>query len=181
VRVRIPAPYELFNNPTGTLDGTTGEVVIYVASIPTNGVQEYPVVVRVNPEYRDSELITFLAGMIYTQSGTAGLTGSAQDVVDTGMLTDGELQLSTNSPQPPDWLKIRMNLGLAGEVTLKIYNSAGEQVRTLLDRYQGSEREVILRTWDGKNRYGETVSSGVYIIEAIMPHTTRIAKVIVLH
>jgi hypothetical protein len=119
--------------------------------------------------------------MVYDQAGTSGIPGSAQDVVDTGELGDGELQLSTNVPSPPEWLWMRVTLGRPGDVTLRIYNSAGELVRKILDKYHGSEEEVIDRYWNGKNEAGETVSAGVYVIYAIMPHTTKTAKVIVLH
>jgi hypothetical protein len=181
VDVLIPEPYGLFHNQTGTWDEAARTVSFWVAQVPSEEAREYQIVVRVDPEYEGEEDVAFTADMVYDQDGAVGLTGSAQTVVRTGSLGDGELQLSTNAPSPPEWLWIRVNMGRPGDVTLRIYNSAGELVRVILDKYAGSEREVILRYWDGKNQAGDTVAAGVYILHAIMPHTTKIAKILVLH
>jgi uncharacterized repeat protein (TIGR01451 family) len=181
VDVEIPSPYDPYNNQTGTYDGASRTVSFWVEEVPAGGVERYVIVVRVASWYAERSDVTFTADITYDQNGYTSIPDSAQDVVDTGSLGDGELQLSTNTPGPPDWLTVRMSLGQPGNVTLKVYNSAGELVRILMDKYPGSEREVLYRTWDGKNMHGETVSAGVYVLHAIMPHTSRIAKVVVLH
>jgi flagellar hook assembly protein FlgD len=70
-------------------------------------------------------------------------------------------------------------LSQEGVCSLKIYNSAGELVRTLLDerRQFGIYQEV---PWDGKNMEGEEVASGVYVIYYTTRYATRTARVIVL-
>ena len=45
-------------------------------------------------------------------------------------------------------------------VSLKVYNAAGQLVRTLIDEVQAPE-EVKPVEWDGANNAGPTVSSGV--------------------
>jgi uncharacterized repeat protein (TIGR01451 family) len=181
VGVTLPWMYSPFENPTGVFDPATRQVRWWVATVPPGTTLRYTVIVRVDELYGDRTMETFTAEMTYDQGPYTGLTGTAQVTVDTGSLGDGDLQVSTNAPSPPNWLWVRVHLGQPGRVTLRIYNSAGELVRNLEERYPGSEKEVLLRYWDGKNDDGETVAAGVYIIQAMMPHTTRIAKVLVLH
>jgi len=51
--------------------------------------------------------------------------------------------------------------GRPSAVTLRVYNIAGQLVRTLVDERQGAGNHSVL--WDGKNGEGEKVGSGVYI------------------
>jgi len=51
--------------------------------------------------------------------------------------------------------------GRSSAVTLRVYNIAGQLVRTLVDERQGVGNHSVL--WDGKNGEGEEVGSGVYI------------------
>ena len=47
------------------------------------------------------------------------------------------------------------------EVGLTIYNILGQEVRTLVNKQQTAGFKSVM--WDGKNNFGESVSSGVYI------------------
>lgn len=46
-------------------------------------------------------------------------------------------------------------------VTLRVYNIAGQLVKTLIDERQGTGNHSVL--WDGRDEKGEMVGSGVYI------------------
>ena len=67
-----------------------------------------------------------------------------------------------------------------GNYSLVIYNSAGEHIRTLdsttmtgvLDQYY---------QWNGKNKYGEACSSGVYIFYLIEPFDRKYKRVLLIH
>jgi flagellar hook assembly protein FlgD len=67
-----------------------------------------------------------------------------------------------------------------GKYSLKIYNSAGELVRTLkqLQSKWPVQDDV---PWDGKNMKNEYVASGIYVVYFESSRYVRIAKVIVLH
>ncbi len=71
------------------------------------------------------------------------------------------LQLDQNYPNPfnPS-TSIRFQTEVPGHVTLVVYNSRGESVRTLVDNemVRGSRRV----TWNGRNDRGIAVASGVY-------------------
>ena len=56
---------------------------------------------------------------------------------------------------------IRYDLPQTSDVVLKIYNVLGQEVRTLVNGKQSAGEKSVV--WDGKDRYGHLVSSGVYI------------------
>jgi flagellar hook assembly protein FlgD len=66
-----------------------------------------------------------------------------------------------------------------GRAILKIYNSAGELIRELFNSFI-SPGAQYQSTWDGKNKSGEPVASGVYLIHLTLPDSTRLAKVAVI-
>ncbi|MFH1715303.1 MAG: carboxypeptidase regulatory-like domain-containing protein [Elusimicrobiota bacterium] len=49
------------------------------------------------------------------------------------------------------------------KITVKIYNIAGELVRTLMDEVEKNDGIEEIEVWDGANDSGNTVASGVYI------------------
>jgi flagellar hook assembly protein FlgD len=62
---------------------------------------------------------------------------------------------------------------------VKIYNSAGELVRTLWSR----PVETSIANdfgWDGKNEDGHNVASGVYVIYYTNRYRTQMAKLLVI-
>jgi hypothetical protein len=69
--------------------------------------------------------------------------------------------LFPNYPNPfnPE-TNIRFTIPIASEVTLRIYNILGEEVRTFQNHFKSGTHTL---TWDGKNSFGEDVASGVYL------------------
>jgi len=69
--------------------------------------------------------------------------------------------LDQNYPNPfnPE-TEIRFNLPEANHVVLKIYNILGQEVRTLADQLYGAGQHTV--RWDGKDRNGIQLSSGIY-------------------
>lgn len=59
--------------------------------------------------------------------------------------------------------EIRFQLPEASHVVVKVFNTIGEEIRTLVDApYQAGYHQVH---WDGKNKNGNPVSSGVYLYQ----------------
>jgi flagellar hook assembly protein FlgD len=56
--------------------------------------------------------------------------------------------------------RIRFRLSHAMDVTLKVYDSAGHHVATLLNENVGGGEHVA--TWDGRSITGAQVGSGIY-------------------
>jgi hypothetical protein len=76
-------------------------------------------------------------------------------------------------------LFIRTNFCITGVYSVKIYNTAGEHIRTLRDvSNQTAGADQV--DWDGKNKNGVNVASGVYIIIFTEPAGVHIAKVVVM-
>lgn len=69
--------------------------------------------------------------------------------------------LSQNYPNPfnPS-TTIRFNLPESERTSLRIYNSSGALVRTLLDVTLNAGTHEI--SWDARNAYGQSVAAGVY-------------------
>jgi hypothetical protein len=57
--------------------------------------------------------------------------------------------------------EIRFQLPKANHVVLKIYNLLGEEVRTLVDEQREAGYQAV--RWDGKDKNGKPVASGVYL------------------
>ncbi len=74
--------------------------------------------------------------------------------------------LRQNYPNPfnPSTV-ISYQLAVSSEVTLKIYNLLGQEVRTLVSGRQNAGVHSV--TWDGRNEGGESVASGIYLYRLV--------------
>ncbi|MDA0334936.1 MAG: DUF3179 domain-containing (seleno)protein [bacterium] len=76
--------------------------------------------------------------------------------------------LAQNHPNPfnPD-TRIHFTLPVGGQMTLQIFNAAGQRVRSLAD---GAHRAGVYDvTWDGTDGSGRRVASGTYLYRLEMP------------
>ena len=85
-------------------------------------------------------------------------------VIDQGLVPSVNA-LAQNFPNPfnPE-TTIRFDLSEAAQVTLTVYDATGQTVRTLVDGEHLSAG-TFSRVWDGLNRNGQAVGSGVYFYE----------------
>ena len=90
-----------------------------------------------------------------------------------------QLTLYQNYPNPfnPE-TRISYDVPLAGPVSLIIYDQRGGVVRELVDDYQGWGSHAVL--WDGTNRNGSPVSSGVYFYQLYTQSEVVTRKMILL-
>jgi len=73
-----------------------------------------------------------------------------------------EFKLNQNYPNPFNpATTINYNLAQNSFVTLRIYNTLGQEVKTLVNAYQSKGFKSV--SWDGKDNAGIQLSSGVYI------------------
>lgn len=93
---------------------------------------------------------------VQTSSGVRDETGERE--------IPSEFVLSQNYPNPfnPS-TKIEFTLARSGFVTLKIYDTLGRKVRTLVSEVLSSGYKSVI--WDGKNDEGKEVASGVYFYQ----------------
>ena len=105
------------------------------------------------------------------------------EVDRTDMFTPEAFGLLPNYPNPfnPETI-IRYNIGRqsAGSVlvTLQVYNTLGQLVRTLVETQQPAGLYSV--TWDGKDEYGEPVGSGVYIYRLGTEDHTFVKKMVLM-
>lgn len=78
-----------------------------------------------------------------------------------GIETPRVSSLAQNFPNPFNPLTaVRFSLMRKGPVSLRIYNVAGQLVKTLLDEVRDAGTQTV--TWDGRNNGGRLCASGVY-------------------
>ncbi len=90
-----------------------------------------------------------------------------------------EFALEQNYPNPfnPE-TEIRFALPEANQVALKIFNLLGAEVRTLVDkRYEAGYHHV---RWDGKDKQGNPVASGVYLYQLRAGSFSQVKKMSLL-
>lgn len=87
--------------------------------------------------------------------------------------------LSQNHPNPfNSETVIEYSLPKASHVKIAIYNILGQRVRALLDQKQPAGYKRVI--WDGKNKEGKTVSSGIYFYRMETEEFVRSKKMLFL-
>ena len=75
---------------------------------------------------------------------------------------------------------IRFGIKERGNITLKVYNVAGQLVRTLVNEVRTPRPEGFEVTWDGRNNSGTAVSSGVYFYKLSTSNFSQTKKMVLL-
>ncbi len=88
-------------------------------------------------------------------------------------------ELFQNYPNPfnPE-TTIKYQLSNNSEVTLKIFNMLGQEIITLVDKQQ--DAGVYSVRWDGKDKFGQKVASGIYIFQLKAGDGFRFSKRMIL-
>jgi len=110
----------------------------------------------------------FIIGAYQTDPGGLSNAGSAYvygltptDAPDEKKNRPLSFQLSQNYPNPFNpTTTIRFYLPKRQNVTVEIFNTAGQRVKTLLKGEQSAGEHIL--NWDGKDEKGNILSSGVY-------------------
>jgi len=89
--------------------------------------------------------------------------------------------LEGNYPNPFNpTTTIKYSIASPGRVSLKIYNAAGQLVRTLVDEERSPSAEGFAVRWDGTDNRGQGVSSGVYFYKLAATGFTQTKKMVLL-
>ena len=92
-----------------------------------------------------------------------------------------ENNLSQNYPNPFNPVTtINYSIEERSRVSLKIYNVAGQRVRTLVNKEQLPRQEGYSVQWRGVSDAGEPVSSGVYFYKLTAKNFTQTKKMVLL-
>jgi hypothetical protein len=84
------------------------------------------------------------------------------DPITVNLAASNEPQLLQNSPNPfnPS-TTIKFYIPNTSDVSIKIYDILGREVNTLINQQTTAGYHIVY--WNGKNRRGENVSSGIYL------------------
>jgi hypothetical protein len=100
----------------------------------------------------------------------------------TGVKDEIPLQfaLSQNYPNPFNpTTTIEFSLARAVPVELKIYDLLGREVATLIDGNAMNPGRYMMR-WDGRNRYGQSVATGVYFYRLVAGDFVQSKKMVLV-
>jgi hypothetical protein len=93
-----------------------------------------------------------------------------------GAVSGKGYRLDQNVPNPfQGRTQIRFALPVSEEVTFRIYNAAGQEVKIISGQYGVGEHTI---EWDGSGRYGQPLSSGHYFCRMETPNFTGSIKLI---
>ena len=89
--------------------------------------------------------------------------------------------LNQNYPNPFNpTTTISFNIGMSGtpQVRLDVYNILGQRINTLLDKRMEAGNHSI--EWDGTNREGQRVASGIYLYKLQVNESSETRKMLLL-
>ena len=163
--------------PDGGQFSTTFSNFEFPGGVPTgNYAFNWKVGTFPNLEFtRDSFAFSKAAGPTLTKAGDDdwGLSPAKEATVPE------KFSLEQNYPNPfnPE-TEIRFQLPEASQVVLKIFNTLGQEIRTLTDReYEAGFHRI---RWDGKDSNGNAVSSGIYLYQLQAGSFSEIRKMTLL-
>lgn len=146
----------------------TFEIGTYTSTAPTHELQYVynewvdgtPRVRDLNPEF---------------EGGVVALDASAK----SGVALPTEFGLSQNTPNPFNpTTRVSFALKAASQVNLAVYNVLGQHVTTLVDEFMPAGYQNV--TWDGSDKNGHTVASGVYFYKLRAGEFTDTKKMLML-
>lgn len=98
---------------------------------------------------------------------------------DPGVPSPARFALHPNFPNPFNAsTTIRYDLARAAQVTIRIYNLLGQEVRTLIHRAETAGYKTAV--WDGTDDAGRSVASGVYLYRLEAANFTQTRKLLLL-
>lgn len=174
LRVQAVERHVHYASPPGT-NGEADFLDVFRRSYPnstgtlisnTVGTQTFTFQYKIDPVWKDTMIYTvaFVQNDVTKEVINAGKSNRTSYVLDVGVGDDHPtaFALHQNYPNPfnPS-TTIRYTLISDGYVALRIYNTMGQEVRTLVNsRERAGLNEV---TWDGLDDRGFRVGSGIYM------------------
>ncbi|NIO28586.1 MAG: multicopper oxidase domain-containing protein [Candidatus Latescibacteria bacterium] len=131
--------------------------------------------------HEDHEMMRpYYVGMMLLAKGGASVTsGDRVDAPVSNGNIPSAVVLNQNEPNPFNPItQIRFALPVSGPVELSVYNVAGQLVQTMASGEYGQGEHVL--TWDGRDAFGNAVSSGVYFYRLSAGASTHIKKMVLM-
>lgn len=111
---------------------------------------------------------------------TFEITSGIDEHADFNKSIPADFRLNQNYPNPFNpQTTIGYQLPVRTNVTLIIYNSIGQEIRTIINGNQSAGNHSVV--WDGKDTHGQQVCSGVYFYKLRLDNSIcRIKKLLLL-
>ncbi len=139
---------------TGVIDGNT-HVLIY--NIGDNQLKAGEILEHVNAKLLSADASDFNGSFVVVKFDFATDVGTTGDVIQPN-----SFELKQNYPNPFNpTTTIAFSLPKRSDVELSIYNMLGQRIRTLVEQSKPAGEHRII--WDGKDKNGGTVASGMYL------------------
>ena len=169
-----------FNYGFRVVDVATGQT-LYTFD---NGSYHYFYEGQITPDINNdgtTELVVLRSSLDYSSStylvySTNGIASAISGDVNN---IPSIIHLNQNYPNPfnPS-TKIKYSIDSPEKISIKIYNVSGQLIKEInREHNQAGEYEVI---WDGKNNFGQKVSSGAYFYQLTAGNYTEAKKMILL-
>lgn len=127
-----------------------------------------------SPTFTRTPTVTNTPTITNTPTATPTPTATIPDI-DIFSISKNVFNASTDGP-----VSIRVEYTkFPGNYDLKIYNSAGEHIKTLRSTYLTSTVDESY-TWDGKNKYGDKCASGIYIFYLEEPFSVKLKRIVLI-
>ena len=105
-------------------------------------------------------------------TGVAGVDGKVKNIPLT-------YKLDNNYPNPFNpTTTIKYGIPVSNDVKISIFNSIGQQIRTLVDQVQSAGTYEAI--WDGRNDAGQVVPSGMYFYKMQSSRFVEMRKMILM-
>jgi hypothetical protein len=195
----------IVGGPNNIIINATSPMLSWVIPTPASGGLRYEVQYSDNPSFLNAHIVT---DIINPQTVISGLSansryywrvrskaadGTYSYFSNTGKFGVGENVLSVkdkeviptqffvgqNYPNPfnPSTI-IKYGLPEATNVSIKVYNMLGQEVKTLVNDYKSAGTFSV--NWNGDNNSGSKVSSGTYIFRVISGSNIKTMKMVLL-
>ncbi len=146
-----------------------------------------PLAMMIEPFFIDTTVIT--SETYYYRVSAVDANGNESDYSDVASATaleideagsiPDEFALHANYPNPFNPVStIRYDLPQATPVSLIVYDVLGREVIRLVDGYMEPSFHQV--QWQGKDQYGRTVPSGIYIAQLVTPEYSKTIKMVLL-
>jgi len=106
------------------------------------------------------------------------VSGTATSVDDEATLAEGRSLIEGIGPTPfSAQVAIRLATARAQQVDLGVYDARGRRIASLSARESLSPGTHEF-TWDGRDRDGQAVASGLYFVRAVTSERTDVRKIV---
>ncbi|GBD92266.1 flagellar basal body rod modification protein [bacterium BMS3Abin04] len=172
------------NDGWNALDGYPKDMQFKFPAVTSFDWTPYYIDVQV-PNTTDAKAISVRLHAYARFTGTVYFDDLSVEKIDgvTGIKNNNVLpakyQLFQNYPNPFNpTTKISYTLPSSSNVTLKIYDMLGREVKTLVNKEQNAGAYNL--TWDGTNNNGNLVTSGMYIYQIHANNFIKSSKMILM-